>query len=471
MSTKPQGTRPKATISTLLDRSPLGLAPLIILALTIISGLWLAMHPIETSSATLRLWTYARPHADDYNKARPAFEAQHAPATVDIQLVHGETVTSRLRAAFWADLDVPDLVEVVIDRAGSFFRGEVEDVGFMDLTPYLQSSGMYDRVVQSRFAPYSNRGKIFGLPHDVHPVMLAYRRDLFEELGIDPDTLVTWDDFIAAGQRITIRTGANPRYMIDLDSASSSSIEVLLFQRGGGYFDSRGNLIINQPITVRTLKWFVPLVAGPNRIATGIGWGASFAQGVEDGYVLSFICPDWRTKITENDIPRVSGKMALMPLPMFNEDPNRRRTSTWGGTMLGITKACKDKDLAWALATHLYLNPQDLAARFTDTNIIPPFKEAWDQPAFNEPRQFWSDQPIGRLYADLAQQVPPQYTSPFIELAKGKLGQVVSACARYYNDHGNDENFDDKAFEAFITNELELASNYIQTQMSRDPFR
>ena len=121
-----------------------------------------------------------------------------------MQLVHGDAVNSRLRAAFWADLDVPDLVEVEISRAGSFFRGPAEDVGFIDLMPILKRTGYYDRIVQTRFAPYRNRGRIYGLPHDVHPVVLAYRRDLFEELGIDVRQIRTWDDFVRIGREVSV---------------------------------------------------------------------------------------------------------------------------------------------------------------------------------------------------------------------------------------------------------------------------
>ena len=442
------------------DALPLGAAPLLILLLAVVAGAWLVAHPIATSSATLRLWTFTHIHADAYRVIVPDFEAAHPGTTVDIGLVHGDAVTSRLRAAFWSDLDVPDLVEVEISRAGGFFRGPVEDVGFEDLMPRLKASGLYDRIVKTRFAPYTNRGCIFGLPHDVHPVMLAYRRDLFEELGIDVSQLVTWDDFVREGRRVT-RFGE--RYLIQLSDSGSGNIETFLFQRDGGYFDADGRLIMDNETAVETMKWYVPLVAGPNRIGNDPGFGgASFAKAVEDGYLLSFVCPDWRSRSTEKDIPRVGGKMALMPLPAVAA--GGRRTSTWGGTMLGITKKCPNKDLAWALARHLYTDSEQLAARFRETNILPPLKDAWKHPAFNEPRPYWSGQPIGRLYAELAEQVPPQYTSPLTELAKSKLGTVVASCVAYYNAHG------EEGFDAFVRERLKAAADDVRRQMTRNPF-
>jgi arabinosaccharide transport system substrate-binding protein len=433
---------------------------MVIVVLMLVSGSWLLFHPIPQNTATLRLWTFAAVHCDAYKQAVPGFEAQHPGVTVDIELVHGDAITSRLQSAFWADLDVPDLVEVEISSAGTFFRGPVADVGFVDLTDWLKQSGYLDRIVKSRFSPYTSHGRVFGLPHDVHPVMLAYRRDLFEQLGIDADRLQTWDDFVLEGRRVTKR---GERYMIQFSDVTSQNLEMLLFQRGGGYFDANGDLLMDNEIAVETIKWYIPLVAGSHLIASDPGTSdQAFTRALEDGYILSFVCPDWRSRLIERNVPQMAGKMALMPVPAFTR--GGRRTSTWGGTMLGITKHCRNKELAWQLALYLYFDRQQLAARYRETNILSPLKTAWDLPVLREPRPYWSDQPIGKLYAELAEQVPPQYASPFTSLAKEKLGQVISASASYYNSHG------EEGFEAFVRVRLKQAADDVRRQMERNPF-
>jgi arabinosaccharide transport system substrate-binding protein len=449
----------QAAMDRLADWFPFGKAPFIILLVVLVSGGWLLVHPIKRTEATLRFWTFADTHYYAYLNAKPSFEAAHPGRTVDLQFVHGQAVTTRLRAAFWANLDVPDMVEVEISSAGSFFRGPPEDIGFEDLTAYLKAEGLIERMVKARFAPYTHRGRIYGLPHDVHPVMLAYRRDLFEELGIDASKIETWDDFVRIGRRVTI---PDKRYLSDFSDAAAHNLEMCLFQRGGGYFDADGRCIIDNPIAMDTLRWYIPLVAGPNMIADDPGWGAPWVKAIEEGYVLTFVCPDWRSKFAEQQLGRLTGKMALMPLPAVK--PGGRRTSSWGGTMLGITQACTHKDLAWQLAKHLYLNPDELAKRFRDTNILPALKEAWKHEAINEPRPYWSNQPIGRLYAELGDDVPAQYTSPYIEFAKSKLAEVVSSCAGYYNKNGQ------KGFDAYAESRLRQAADEIRDMMKRNPF-
>ena len=441
------------------DMLPFGKAPALILLITVVAGFYLALHPVSEQRATMRFWTFARNHSVPYQKATPSFEAKHPGTTLDVQLVHGEAVTSRLRAAFWADLDVPDLVEVEISRAGSFFRGPPEDVGFIDLMPFLRSTGYYDRIVKTRFAPYTNKGKIYGLPHDVHPVMLAYRRDLFEAAGIDVEQIKTWEDFVRVGQQITV---PGERYMIELSDSGAHHYEMFLFQRDGGYFDAESRLTMDDETALETLLFFIPLVAGEGRIASDLGSGRVFTQAVEQGYFLSFVCPDWRSKVAETDIPRMHGKMALMPLPAAV--PGGRRTSTWGGTMLGITKACPNPELAWQVAEHMYFDKAELAVRFRETNILPPLKDAWEDPAFDEARAYWSGQPLGRLYANLADEVPPQYASPLVETAKSKMSGVISACAVYYRENG------EAGFEDFARTRLAEAAAEVRRYMRRNPY-
>ena len=132
--------------------------------------------------------------------------------------------------------------------------------------------------------------------------------------------------------------------------------------------------------------------------------------------------------------------------------------------MLGITKSCPDPELAWQVAEHMYFNKAELAERFRETNILPPLKDAWEHPAFDEPRAYWSGQKLGRIYADLADDVPPQYASPFIETAKSKMAGVISSCAAYYRENGQ------QGFEEFARARLRAAAQEVRRYIQRNPY-
>ncbi len=121
--------------------------------------------------------------------------------------------------------------------------------------------------------------------------------------------------------------------------------------------------------------------------------------------------------------------------------------------------------------------PKELAERFRELNILPALKDAWTHEAINEPRPYWSGQRIGTLYAQLAEDVPPQYTSPCIEFAKIRMADVVSACAGWYDRNAPrpDDSPDVAArkraeFERFVQARLKEGADEVRHLMRRNPF-
>jgi arabinosaccharide transport system substrate-binding protein len=384
---------------------------------------------------------------------------------VALQLVNARALTTRLQNAMLAGTEVPDLAELPADAMRYFGRGPLEDIGFVDLTDRLQAEGYRERLVEARLSLWSTRERVFALPHDVHPIMLAYRADLVEQLGIDAESLKTWDDFVAVGRRVTADLdgdGALDRFMIDLPSGGAHGLAIVMLQRGIGLFDEQANVTFNQPAMVDTLIWYLHQNYGKDRIAYDCGWGQALAKAMADGLVLFYLAPDWRTKLIEMEAPKVHGKMKLMPLPAWHT--GGRRTSVWGGSGLAITKRGKDPDLAWELAKELYFNRSELGQRFADTNIIPALKDAWDLPEFRQPNEFFSGQPVGALYAELASEVPPLWMNPYTIIAENKLSEVFLRSVEHYKQNG------DEGLSDFVARELSAAEDYVHRYMARNAF-
>ncbi len=447
-------------------RFPFGPAPFWLLVLTLAAGaLRLAVgRQSAEDKPDLVLAIFASNHKEMYERAIPAFEARHG-VRVRVQLVSGQVLTSRLQAALMTGADVPDLVEIMNTSIGLFTRGPLEDVGFVDLTDRLHAEGLYPRIVESRYSQWSSRERIFALPHDVHPVMLAYRRDLVEALGIDVNTLTTWEAFARVGREVTRDLdgdGHPDRYMIDLPEAGHQGLPIILLQAGETVLDPSGRVRFDTPKVAEIMAWYVRQIAGPGRIGYEAGWGQTFAKAVTDGLVLFFVCPDWRSKQVEMDLPHLRGKLALMPLPAW--EAGGRRTSCWGGTGLAITKSCPRQELAWAFAKYLYLDEAELGERFRLSNMLPPLKDAWDLPEFDAPNAFYSGQPIGRLYAELAPEVPPDFNGAYFSIALAKLtGSSINVLARY-RQRG------DEGLEAFALEDLRRGADYVRRLQARDAF-
>lgn len=448
----------------MIERFPYGRAPfwLLVLALSSTCALLLLGGRDDPRRAALTFALFAPNHLPAYSRVTPAFERKHG-LRVTFQRVPQRALQTRLQNAMLAGTDVPDIVELPEGALTFFTRGPLEDVGFLDLTERLEREGYRRRLVESRLSLWSSRGRVFALPHDVHPVMLAYRADLVEALGIDVNRLTTWEEFTAAGRRVVKDLdgdGVPDRYMLDLPLAATWGITLLLRQRGVGLFDEQGRVAFNDPKTVDTIIWYLHQTVGKDRIAFECGEGQPLMKAMQDGLVLFYMAPDWRTFVIEQEGPKLAGKMKLMPLPAW--EPGGRRTSVWGGTGLAIARRSPHVELAWEFAKLLYFDKNELGQRFLGTNIIPPLRDAWDLPEFKRRKPFYGGQALGEMFAALAPETPPSWNTAYSKTAEAKLNAVFLRAVEHYRSHG------DAVLKQTIESELSAAEHYLNVVMARN---
>jgi arabinosaccharide transport system substrate-binding protein len=443
----------------------------IIVAVAVVSSIVILCRP-QTRSSGLQMWTTAREHMVMYTPLLNDWNAHAGPQThpaVNIQLFSGDVLQRRMMSGFLSDVPVSDLIEVERSLIGPAFGGPLKDVGFVDLTDRLKAEGLYDQFNAPSFSPWSSRGHIFGLPHDVHPVLLGYRADILEAAGIDMSRIQTWDDFAQAMQPLLKDTDSEGRprhYPLNLWYTSIDQIETLVLQASGPLFDISGRPVIDTDSNAHALATMVSWMTGPNRISVDAQeFTASGNQLRLDGYVVCSIMPDWLGGVWKNDIPGLSGKLKLIPLPAWT--PGGRRTSVWGGTMLGLCKASKNFDRAWDFAKQLYLN-KEIARQLYETNdIISPLKKMWDEPFYSVPDPFFCGQVIGRMYIAQAPHVPSRTSSPYNQFAKQRLQDAAKDLYDYATSR---HVYNAAALEPEAHAGLRRAQTEVQLQIDKNVF-
>ncbi len=377
------------------------------------------------------LWTFARLHYDIYEPAIEEWNQSREPK------VHGsvlglQAIEQRMLSSFLSQTASADLLEVERRIAARAFAGPPESIGFLDLTDRLKAEGLLDTINGPSFTPWTSRGRIYGLPHDVHPVMLGYRADIVEAAGIDVSQIETWDDFVRVLSPLLLKpdgTRRTDRYLLNMWETHMDSLEALVLQADGGAVAESGLPMLDHPANARVLARVAAWGHGKDRIAADAPYfSASGNQLLLDGFVIASFVPDWMCNLWRNEIPQLGGKVKLMPLPAWEK--GGRRTSVWGGTMLGISRQAKNPDELWEFAKHLYLSPELSRQLFVQGDIISPVRTFWSDPVYDQPDPFFSGQPRGRLFVSLADQLPPRYNSPFGALAVERLRAVASELAR-----------------------------------------
>ncbi|MDQ3438803.1 MAG: extracellular solute-binding protein, partial [Planctomycetota bacterium] len=404
-----------------------------------------------------------------YKAFEPLVEQYEKDHGVDVNLnvVVPRAMNVRLASLLMTDPaspDLPDLVEIEIGYIGRYFRAPLEDVGFIPLNGYLKESGWYDKIVEQRYAPWSKGGLIFGVPHDIHPVTITYRQDLFEEAGIaDLSQMTTWPAFHGACLRFRDywKDKVRYRHAIELPEAAIDYLMVMLQQRGINLVDDQNRLYFTDPKVADTMAFYAEMVTGPRKVgAQSTGGAGALAKDVGDGNICAFITADWRVTQIKRFSQHLAGRMRMMPLPVF--DPGDKRTATWGGTMIGITKGCENPKEAWRMIEKLYFSKEGLASRRKFSDVLPPVISLWDDPVYHQPDPYFGGQKADELFIELAREIPIRYVTPTTGLAQTQLNAVLAKATDYIRERGNADGLEAAIMPWLVEGERDLKARIDQ---------
>jgi arabinosaccharide transport system substrate-binding protein len=427
----------------------LGKPLLILLILAAASGLGvLTRRPAP--KADLTVWVYTDDDAQAYREGSPGGVPslieqyrRRIGLSVDVELVSERALDARLMSLFMSPLSsrrAPDLVEIDIGSVGKYFRPPVQQIGLLPLNDFLAQSGELGEILPSRLTTWSKDGAIFGVPLDVHPTTITYRKDLFDEAGIDLEAARTWPEFqqkCLDFQGYWLVHGYPSRRAIELFPNHSEELLLMLLQRHINIVDEHNRIHFRDPKVAKTVAFYAQLVAGHKQIAGDTLASSAFGyRDLADGNVCAMLTPDWRAGYIKEYAPELAGKLRMRPLPVFDEDD--APTSTWGGTMMGIPRQARDPQAAWKLLEFLCFSPEAAAARRRSSAIVSAMPRTWTEPIRASGDPFFGGQEIDQLYFSLAPQVPPRCITPFSITAQAGLTMVLSHAVAHVQAHGTE---------------------------------
>jgi raffinose/stachyose/melibiose transport system substrate-binding protein len=123
------------------------------------------------------------------------YEAAHPDVDINMQFLENEAFKAKLTTLLQSDA-APDIFYswgggVLTEQAAAGVLRPVEDLVDPAVAEALGSGGM---------SAFTRDGHLYGLPQQVSEVVLWYNKALFEQAGVDPASLETWDGFLAAVQ-------------------------------------------------------------------------------------------------------------------------------------------------------------------------------------------------------------------------------------------------------------------------------
>jgi arabinosaccharide transport system substrate-binding protein len=376
------------------------------------------------------MWTFAQNNKDEWD-AREKDVEQKFNIDLNIELIAQNAFVQKLQAVMMDGKGVPQVIEWMIEN-NRILDADPKKSFVIALNDYVDDSSVFQKVPKGRVAWVKYGENVYGLPHDVHPVILIYNDDLWKkEAGTDLATIKTWDEFFEAAKKlVSKKKGGKPvHYALPYGNDGLANTMFMIWQQTGTQIlTADGKPQFSSPeFTSFVKKWMEWQKTGA---FTSWDWG-NFAALLKSGTLCSYTSPDWW-------IPQVNEaakkyKFKIRELPLYKE--GGPTTASWGGTFLAIPKVdvnVKNADRLYELIEYLQYDESALITRWEKTSMLPPFEEIWDKDAFQKPDERFGGQKLGAVLAGAAKNMPKvttgdvfwdalgDFTSEYSEIASGK---------------------------------------------------
>jgi lactose/L-arabinose transport system substrate-binding protein len=231
-------------------------------------------------------------------------------------------------------------------------------------------------------------------------VGVFYRTDYFEQAGVDPASIVTWDDFVAAGEKVKAATGKG---MINVDVNGSDSIWAeLMQQQGASYYNADGKITVNGPEAVKAMTLLKTLY-DKDLIDNQQGWDARVAAA-KNGSSASQATGVWWIGTLTSEMPELAGKFGVMPMPLF--EAGGAPTSNNGGSDLAIPATSANPDLAWAFTRFALADAKNQASMQEKEGLFPAFIPAYSEPVMTAPVEYFGGETVYKTFGELTPKIP-----------------------------------------------------------------
>lgn len=303
-------------------------------------------------------------------------------------------VAQKLRLALSANTDIPDIVQFNYSGMLSFASvGALADISdFME--PHM------DELVEGAQKLVTYEDSVIGFPVALKSKLWFYRKDMFDEAGIDPNEIKTEDDFIEAGKKLNEKFPGSYIWNIG-PTIAGYDLGMVLSGNGGRFSDDEGNYIVASDPGVRQAFEFFKRLVDENVVLDVSDFTPDWERAFADGSLASTLNASWFAGDSYLPVyaPDQAGKWAVAQWP---EVAGSVGGSDAGGSLSCIPAKAANKEAAMDI---LYKITFDLDLRKAIFDVqpeqLPLTEEALLDPYFTQANKYFGESLIAEREVSL----------------------------------------------------------------------
>lgn len=284
------------------------------------------------------------------------FERQHPNIKVEEAMLSPEWASSAER--FLAAMAAGVAPDVSYQNSHQFAQWAA-DGAFLALNDYVDGAGLTedDWLLATHYQGAFFEDNLYAMPMITDTRLLFWNKDLFAEVGLDPEVPpTTWTEIEEMTEQLLQRDDRdNITQFGFLPYFGNTWTWLYAWLNGAEFLDETGRIVtVNEPRVVYALEWMVDFY---DRYADGAEVAAGFIEGfqqaAQDPFVLGKVgmvgTGNWNFS-TFATFPDLNYGVAPMPLP----DTDSAVNATWScGSFLSVSANTDHPDEAWTFVNWL----------------------------------------------------------------------------------------------------------------------
>ena len=253
---------------------------------------------------------------------------------------------------------------------------------------------------------------------------MFYRTDYFEQAGVKPEDIQTWDDLIEAGKKIeaTCKTPkGDPVKMIPVDPKKSSLYSLIRGQFGVSVFDENGKPQVDSEESLKAMK-MADKIYDAGVALNYNGWD-EYEQTVVNESVACIPEAVWMIGTIKDKGPQTEGKWSVMQLPKIE---GGQYECSNGGDTLTINAKTDFPDEAKDFCKFAMTDTKLQAAGLEKYALYPSYIPSYEEEVFKKGDAFFGETNVYEIFVENGKKVAETPLSPNSLEASDSIGAAVS---------------------------------------------
>lgn len=350
----------------------------------------------ENTETEITVWAW-NVAAKALVESAKSFNEKYPKIKVNVQEYGlAQNVYERYSVILSSGVGVPDIIQIESDYVQTF--AETYPQYFFDMNGYIDIEGKVDPSKIS--TSYDSEGKLVSIPWDSGPVVMFYREDLFNQAGIDINSIITFEDYISAGKKLKEKF---PNItMTGLPFTQDENLfRCLLVANKSYYLNNKGEITVASSKAIETLQMIKRLI-DEGVAKNTINWDGGIVAN-KNGELASWIMGGWWGGTIKDQMPEMKGKWKIAPIPAF---PDGARASSSGGAGLSITASEPIKQAAaLEFIKESLMNVDNQLMMYEKYSLFPSYLPTYDDERFLKSDDYFGDD-FNKILADVTKEIP-----------------------------------------------------------------